>query len=85
MENNYKDDSYLNDFKPLEVEVTGRLEDAIHRFRSLVTKEKVMSYLKLHYSYEKPSDRKRRKIRESIQRQKKATLDAKKYGLEQKV
>lgn len=72
MDNNFKDDKYLDDFKPIEVFVNGRLEDAIHKFRSLVTREKIMSYLKLHYSYEKPSEKKRRKIRESIQRRKKA-------------
>lgn len=70
---NYKDDSYLNDFRPIEVEViNGRVDDAIHKFRSIVTKEKVMSYLKQHYAYEKPSEKKRRKIRESIQRTRKA-------------
>ena len=65
------DDSYLNDFSPIEVVVTGKLEDAIHKFRALVTKEKVMSYLKQHYAYEKPSDKKRRKSREAQQRQRK--------------
>lgn len=75
MQINKKDDSYLDDFGPIEVEViNGRLDDAIHKFRSIVTKEKVMSYLKLHYAYEKPSEKKRRKIRESIQRQKKAAI-----------
>ena len=72
MDNNFKDDKYLDDFKPIEVVVNGRLEDAIHKFRTLVTREKIMSYLKLHYAYEKPSEKKRRKARESIQRRKKA-------------
>ena len=71
METNFKDDKYLDDFKPIEVFVNGRLEDAIHKFRSLVTREKIMSYLKLHYAYEKPSEKKRRKARESVQRRKK--------------
>ena len=74
MEHNYKDDSYLDEFKPIEVFVNGKVEDAIHRFRSLVTKEKVMSYLKLHYAYEKPSEKKRRKHRESMSRQRKALM-----------
>jgi len=74
MEQNFKDDKYLDDFKPIEVFVNGKLDDAIHRFRALVTKEKVMSYLKLHYAYEKPSEKKRRKQRESAQRQRKALM-----------
>ncbi len=74
MEHNFKDDSYLEEFTPIEVFVNGKLEDAIHRFRSLVTKEKVMSYLKLHCTYEKPSEKKRRKHRESLQRQRKAIM-----------
>lgn len=74
MDTNFKDDKYLDDFKPIEVFVNGKLEDAIHKFRSLVTKEKIMSYLKMHYSYEKPSEKRRRKIRESIQRQKKLAM-----------
>ena len=69
-----RDDSYLAEFSPIEVVVDGKLEDAIHRFRSIVTKEKVMSYLKLHCVYEKPSEKKRRKHRESLQRQRKARM-----------
>lgn len=70
-----RDDSYLSTFKPVEVEViNGRIEDAIHKFRSLVTKERIMSSLKEHASYEKPSDKKRRQKRESLQRQRKASM-----------
>jgi ribosomal protein S21 len=71
----YQDDSYLKDFKPVEVIVNNKnkeprdeLEDAIREFRGLVTKERIMSVLKEHASYEKPSDKKRRKIRESKRR-----------------
>ena len=74
MNTNWKDDSYLDEFRPIEVVVNGKLEDAIHKFRSIVTKEKVMSYLKAHYAYEKPSEKKRRKRRESVQRRKKMAM-----------
>ena len=74
---NKLDDSYLNDFQPLEVVVGDDIMDAIKRFRGLVTKERVMSSIKEHYAYEKPSDKKRRKMRESLQRVKKAAYMAK--------
>jgi ribosomal protein S21 len=67
----YSDDSYLDYFKPIEVAVPDRVEDVIQKFRALVTKERIMSVLKEHYEFEKPSDRKRRKKRESLQRIKK--------------
>ena len=74
---NKLDDSYLDYFQPLQVEVTGRIEDAIHRFRAMVTRERIMSVLKEHASYEKPSDQKRRKHREQIARQRKLARAAK--------
>jgi len=71
-ENNYKSDEYFNTLKPIEVVViNGRIEEAIGRFRALVTKERIMSVLKEHSAYEKPSEKKRRKQRESIARQRK--------------
>lgn len=91
MKNNFKDDSYLSTFSPIEIVVNNgnsqngvRIEDAIHKFRSLVTKEQVMSSLKLHYEYEKPSERKRRKERENIQRARKAAMMASGYGKKSK-
>lgn len=84
MKENYKDDSYLSTFSPLQVVVITnpntvnnnpsavRIDDAIPRFRSLVTKEQIMSSLKTHCEYEKPSAQKRRKQRENIQRTRKA-------------
>ncbi len=73
-----KDDSYLKTFGPVEVVVrsTSRdprddLEDAVREFRSIVTKERIMSVLKEHAAYEKPSDKKRRKTREHIRKLKK--------------
>lgn len=65
------DDSYLDYFRPIEVEVPNRVEDVIQKFRAMVTKERIMSVLKEHYSYEKPSEKRRRKHRESLQRIKK--------------
>lgn len=61
-----KDDVFV--IKPLEVKVTGRFEDALRFFRSEVQKEKILSEFKDRQRYEKPSDKKRRKQRESIER-----------------
>lgn len=73
MENNFKDDSYLSSFKPVEVVVEDdNIVKAIAIFRSIVTKERIMSVLKQHYAYEKPSEKRRRKQRESAQRLRKA-------------
>jgi len=79
--NYYEDDSYLNTFKPVEVTVNNKnkdprdeLEDAIREFRGLVTKERIMSVLKEHAAYEKPSDKKRRKIREAQRRTRKLSF-----------
>jgi len=75
----YKDDSYLDSFKPVEVKIfdnknktpRDEFENAIREFRGLVTKERIMSVLKEHSAYEKPSDKKRRKRRETERRIKK--------------
>jgi len=66
-------DDYLATFSPIEVKITqnGRVEDAIRRFRSIITKERIMSDLKDHQTFEKPSMRKRRKQREALARQRK--------------
>jgi ribosomal protein S21 len=73
MRNEHCDDKYLDYFKPVQVEVmdSARFEDSVHKFRALVTKERIMSSLKEHAAYEKPSDKKRRQRRESLQRQRK--------------
>lgn len=68
----YSDDSYLDSFKPVQVVVEGDINHAIAIFRSIVTKERIMSSVKEHCAYEKPSDKRRRKHRESIQRMRKA-------------
>ena len=77
LKNNEHSDEYLNEFYPLEVKVIdGNINEAIARFRGMVTKERIMSVLKEHYAYEKPSEKKRRKQRESAQRTRKAEFAA---------
>jgi len=51
--------------KPLEVKVYGNFEKAVRAFKALVQKEKILSQYKDAQVYEKPSDKKRRKINES--------------------
>jgi len=51
---------------PLEVKVYGNnFERALKAFRALIQKERVLSSYKEKQTYEKPSDRKRRKRNES--------------------
>lgn len=52
-------------FKPLQVEVFGDFNSAVRTFNSLVQKERILAKIKEKMSYEKPSDRKRRKAREA--------------------
>lgn len=81
VEKNYKSDDYIDTFKPIEVVVVNdRIEEAIGRFRAMVTKERIMSDLKSHSFYEKPSDKKRRRQRESQARQRKLTAMQKSAG-----
>ena len=65
-----KDDAYLSTFNAIEVKIpsNARVEDAIKKFRALVTRERIMSDLKEHQTYEKPSVKKRRKSREAASR-----------------
>jgi small subunit ribosomal protein S21 len=56
-------------FRGLEVKVHDNdFEDAFRKFKSLVQKEKIISEYKEKQRYEKPSDKKRRKHREAIQK-----------------
>lgn len=56
--------------KPLEVQVFGNnFDKALRAFRALVQKERVLSAYKEKQSYEKPSDKRRRKINESKRKQ----------------
>lgn len=66
MKKNVSEISFL---KPLEVKVTSSFEDAMRKFKMLVQKEKIVATYKERMSYEKPSDRQRRKSREAAARQ----------------
>jgi ribosomal protein S21 len=52
--------------RPLEVRVHNNLDKALRAFRALVQKERILSLYKEKQTYEKPSDRKRRKRNEYI-------------------
>lgn len=59
-------------FSALEVKVEGDNDNAFHfafkRFRTAVQRSRVLSDYKAAQSYEKPSERKRRKRREAVER-----------------
>lgn len=55
-------------FSPIQVKVFNNFERAFKAFRSLVQSEKILSLYKEKQSYEKPSDKKRRKHNEMIRR-----------------
>jgi ribosomal protein S21 len=72
-------DDYLSEFAPIEVKVFGHnFERAFKNFRYLVQKERILSAYKEKQSFEKPSDKKRRKRNESMQKQLEAELKRKK-------
>ena len=54
--------------EPIEVRVTGSFEAALHKFKNLVQKEKIIGQVKERMQYEKPSVKKRRKSREAVER-----------------
>jgi small subunit ribosomal protein S21 len=55
--------------RPLEVTVGGRgIEAAIRLFKRLVLRDGILRDVKRHSQYEKPGDRRRRKIREGARR-----------------
>lgn len=55
--------------KPLEVKVYGNnFDKAFKAFRALVQKERILSYYKEKQTYEKPSDKKRRKRNEAFRK-----------------
>lgn len=56
-------------FKPVEIVVlNNNFDRALKIFRSLVQSERILSEYKQKQSYEKPSEKRRRKINESKQR-----------------
>jgi small subunit ribosomal protein S21 len=69
----------LMPFSPLEVKVEGSCNDsdfnnALRKFKSIVQKSQKLSLYKEKQSYEKPSDKKRRKAREADERRRIAEL-----------
>lgn len=73
---NHLDDNYLNDFRPLEVKVyNGGFDRAFKQFRMAVQKDRILSLFKEKSSYEKPSEKRRRKRNEM--NQKRMELEAK--------
>jgi len=56
-------------FSPLQVEVyDGNFDKAFKIFKAIVQKERVLSIYKEKQHYEKPSDKKRRKLNENRKR-----------------
>lgn len=64
-------EDYSDHFSPLQVEV-GHFEESMRRFKTLV--QKTLSEFKDRQSYEKPSDKKRRKKRETAERRRIANM-----------
>jgi small subunit ribosomal protein S21 len=60
-------EDYSDHFTPLQVEVS-HFEDSLRYFKSLVQKDKILSAFRDKQSYEKPSEKKRRKKREAAER-----------------
>ena len=60
----------LKPFSHLEVSIDDkqRFEDCVKKFKSLVQKSQIITLYKQKQVYEKPSDKKRRKKREYIER-----------------
>lgn len=67
----------VRQFRGLEVKVTGSLDDALRRFKSLVQKSQILREYKERQSFEKPSDKKRRKKREAAERRRIAEIRSK--------
>lgn len=74
--NKYNTATYLRSFgleaptiEPLQVVVErGNFEDAFRRFKALAQKERIVGQIKEKETYEKPSEKKRRKKREAYER-----------------
>jgi small subunit ribosomal protein S21 len=70
-------------FLPIEVRLRGNYGDnfeaALRAFKAMVQKEKILAKYKERQSYEKPSVKKRRKIKEA--REKRMSLEAKAKAL----
>lgn len=55
-------------FSPIQVKVFNNFDKAFKNFRSLVQSEKILSLYKEKQSYEKPSEKRRRKHAENLKR-----------------
>ncbi len=67
--------------RPLEVTVGDRgVEGAIRLFKRLVLKDGILRDLKRRAHFEKPGDRRRRKAREAVRRQRKQRVRALQRG-----
>lgn len=66
---NRLDDSYLDYFTPLEIKVYGyNFDRAFKTFRALVQKDRILSLYKQKQTFEKPSEKRRRKKNEMKQK-----------------
>jgi small subunit ribosomal protein S21 len=66
--------------KPLEVKVyNNNFDRALKAFRALVQKERILSAFKDKQTYEKPSDKRRRKKNESIRKMRELEFKGKRY------
>jgi len=62
-------DEYAGDLSPLQVEIRSDFESGSRYFKSMVQKSKILSLYKKNQSFEKPSEKKRRRKREVIERE----------------
>ena len=62
-------EEYEDHFAPIQIEVGGNFEASLRNFKAMVQKSKILSDYKACQSFEKPSEQKRRKRRESKERQ----------------
>jgi len=67
--------------RPLEVTVGDRgVEGALRLFKRLVLRDGILREVKRHAHYEKPGDRRRRKVREAARRLRKRLAKARERG-----
>ena len=67
--------------RPLEVTVGDRgVEGALRLFKRLVLRDGILRDVKRHAHYEKPGDRRRRKVRETARRLRKRLTRARERG-----
>ncbi len=66
---NFLSEQELNEFTPLQIVVrNGNFDEALRKFKMAVQKDGILNVLRERQRYEKPSVKKRREKRESIQR-----------------